>query len=191
MSKYVKSLITQDLARRLQGVEDAVLVNVIGMDASKTYALRKTLREKNIHLLVVKSSLARRATQGTRLSAAFEGTQGSVAVVWGCEDFVSLAKEVTALDKSAEFKLFETRGGVMDGDRLTAERVAEISKWPNRAEQLSLLMGQILSPGRQLCGALLGPGGALASQIEQKSKDDNQAGGQADAGGEAAAEAAS
>lgn len=176
MSKLVKNLIADDLARRLEGVEDALLVNVIGMDANNTVALRKVLREKNIHLLVVKTSLARRASQGSRLSAAFDGAKGSVAVVWGAEDFVSLAKEITALDKSGEFKKFETRGGVMDGEHLTAERVAEISKWPNRSEQLSLLMGQILSPGSQLCGALRGPGGALASQIEQKSKEEETAG---------------
>jgi hypothetical protein len=56
----------------------------------------------------------------------------------------------------------------MDGERLTAEKVKEISKWPNRLEQLSILSGQILSAGANLSAALLGPGGALASQIKKK-----------------------
>ena len=34
MSKYLKDLISQDLGRRLDGVEDALLVNMIGLDAN-------------------------------------------------------------------------------------------------------------------------------------------------------------
>ena len=34
MSKYVKDLITSDLAKRLEGVNDAILVNVVGMSAN-------------------------------------------------------------------------------------------------------------------------------------------------------------
>jgi ribosomal protein L10 len=181
MSKYVKELLTKDLGRRLEGVEDALLVNVVGLDANKTVALRKDLRDKNIHLLVVKNSLAKRATEGTRLSAAFEGVEGTLAVVWGGEDFVSLAKEVTNLDKDAGYEQFQARGGVMDGEQLTAERVKEISKWPSRLEQLSILSGQILAPGSKLAGCLVGPSGALASQIEQKSKEEE---GQAEEGQE-------
>jgi ribosomal protein L10 len=171
MSKFVKNLMIQDIARRLDGVDDAVLVDVIGMDANQTVVLRKQLREKDIHLLVVKNSLARRATEGTPLSVAFDSAEGSLAVVWGGEDFVSLVKEVTGLDKDKQYAHFEARGGVMDGESLTADKVKEISKWPNRQQQLSILMGQILSPGAQLLSQLNAPGGALASQIEEKSKE--------------------
>ncbi len=42
----------------------------------------------------------------------------------GAEDFVSLVKEVTELNEDAEeFEKFEARGGVMDGEQLTPERV--------------------------------------------------------------------
>ena len=170
MSKFVKNLITQELSSRLEGVEDALLVNVIGMDANQSVTLRKQLRKKEIELLVVKNSLARRAAEGTALAPAFEGVTGCIALVWGAEDFISLTKEIVELDKDPDFEKFEARGGVMDGETLTADKVKEISKWPNRAEQLSILSGQILSPGANLSAALLGPGGAVASQIEKKSE---------------------
>ena len=143
MSKYVKDLVVQDIRAAAGGVQDALLVNVVGLDANKTVVLRRKLREKNIHLLVVKNGLAARATEGTPLAAAFEGAEGTLAMVWGGQDFVSLAKQIVALDKSDEFAAFQARGGVMDGEHLTPERVKEISKWPNREEQLSLLLGQI------------------------------------------------
>ena len=171
MSKFVKQLVTEDIRRRLEGVNDAVLVNVIGIGANETVALRRRLREKDIDLLVVRNSLAKRATEGTPLAPAFQGVEGTLAVVWGGEDFISLVKEVTKLDKSKEFDKFKARGGVMEGEQLTADRVREISKWPNREEQLSIVSGQILSPGAQLVSQLLAPGGALASQIEKKSEE--------------------
>ena len=168
MSKFVKDLLTKDLAGRLDGVENCVLVNIIGMSANSTMNLRKRLRGKDIQLMVIKNSLARRATNGASLFPAFEGLRGTAAVIWGAEDFVSLVKEVTVLDKDAtEFEKFQTRGGVMDGEKLTAERVKEISKWPSREEQLSLLAGQMLGPGAQLSAQLIGPGAQLASQVKQ------------------------
>ena len=172
MSKYVKDLLSQDISNRLEGVTDCVLANVIGLDANSSVALRKRLREKEICLLVVKNSLARRATEGTALEPAFEGVNGTNAVLWGAEDFVSLVKEVEELNKDEAFEEFETRGGVMDGEQLTPERVTEISKWPSRAEQLSMLVGQILGPGSQLAAQLTGPGSALASQVKEKAEGD-------------------
>ncbi|MFT5299340.1 MAG: large subunit ribosomal protein L10 [Mariniblastus sp.] len=168
MSKFVKDLLTKDLAGRLDGVSDCVIANVVGMEALAATALRQRLRDKGIGMMVVKNSLARRATEGTSLAPAFEGVEGSNAVLWGAEDFVTLVKEVTELNKDGdEFEKFEARGGAMDGEQLTPERVAEISKWPSRAEQLSMLVGQLLGPGANLAAQLNGPGGQLVSQIKQ------------------------
>ena len=96
MSKYVKDLMTKYFASRLEGVDDALLVNVVGLDANKTVVLRRELREKNIQLMMIKNSLAKRATEGTSLANAFEGQVGTLAMVWGAEDFISLTKEVCA-----------------------------------------------------------------------------------------------
>ncbi len=173
MSKFVKGLITDELSSKLDGVEDALLVEVVGLDANQSVTLRKELREKSIGLMVVKKSLARRAKEGTPLAKALGDAEGSLATCWGSEDFVSLAKEVTRLNDDTEgFEKFATRGGVMDGEMLSPERVKEISKWPSRAEQLSLLVGQILGPGAQLAAAIKGPGATLASQVKQKSEGD-------------------
>jgi len=168
MSKYVKNLISDYLGEQLTGADDVLLVNVVGMTANSATAMRRELRSKNIRLIAVKNSLVRRATDDSPLGKALEGLTGPMALVWGGEDVVSTAKEVVRLSKEEEFAPFEPRGGVMDGAPLTAEQVKEISKWPSRGEQLSLLVGQMLSPGASLSSQLIGPGGGLASQISQK-----------------------
>ena len=172
MSKYVKNLITDHLRERLSGVNDALLVSVIGLDANADNRLRTELQAKDMNLMVVKNSLAARATAGTPLSAMFEGLTGTAAVCWGGEDVVSLAKEVTRLAKNEQYAAFAPRGGMMDGQRLSGAQVAEVSGWPNRREQLSILLGQILSPGANLVGQLMGPSGVLAGQIHRQAEEE-------------------
>ena len=175
MSKYVKNLVIDDISRRLEGVEEALFVNVIGLDANASVQLRRKLRERNIGLMVVKTSLARRAAEGTPLATAFDTVDGAIAMVWGDEDFVSLTKTIVEFEKDAkEYSQFEARGGVMDGESLTADRVREISKWPSRTEQISILVGQILSPAADLSSQLLATGKGLASQIKQKSEEESE-----------------
>lgn len=151
---------------------EALLVNVVGMDANANTLLRKQLREKNINLMVVKNSMVRRAVDGTPLAPAFEETAGTLALVWGGEDVISLAKEVARLAGEERFAPFQPRGGVMEGARLSASEVHQVSQWPTRQEQLSLLIGQILSPGSTLSAQLLSPGATLASQTDEVGKDD-------------------
>ena len=188
MSKLVKNLVTEDLRKQLSGVTDALLVNVVGLDAIRTTKLRKDLRAKNIKLEVIKNSLARRATQGTPLAAAFQGVEGTLAIVWGASDIVSLAKEITRLAGLKEYEKLTARGGAMDGAKLSPEEVKQVSAWPSREEQLSLLVGQILSPGAKLASQLTSLGGAVASQIKQRVEDleKNAPGGTGDAPGPAA-----
>ena len=121
--------------------------------------------------------MAARATAGTSLAKLFDGVGGSAAICWGSEDIVALAKSITAIIKSDKFPAFQPRGGVMDGEQISADQIAEVAKWPTRTEQLSLLLGQILSVGSRLNGQLVAIGGTLASQISEKAK-----GGEEDAG---------
>ncbi|MBL8829440.1 MAG: 50S ribosomal protein L10 [Planctomycetaceae bacterium] len=171
MSKIVKQLIMDDLRQRLDGVKDALLVNIAGLNTDQAYRLRKDLRSKGVKLLMVKNSVARRATEGTPLAAAFESAEGSLALCWGAEDIVALAKIVTKVAEDKAMAPFAPKGGVLDGSPLTAAQVVDVSKWPSRGEVLSMLVGQILGPGSRLAGQLNGPGGTLVSQLKEKAKE--------------------
>jgi large subunit ribosomal protein L10 len=184
MSKFVKDLLTTDLKKQLNGVGDALLVNVIGLNSIRTSKLRTELRKKNIKLEVIKNSMARRATEGTPIAPAFEGVEGTLAIVWGADDFVSLTKEIVRLSEAKDFEGFTTRGGAMDGAKVSPAEIKEISKWPSRVEQLSMLVGQILGPGSGLASQLSGGGGALVSQVKTHAENLEKA-----AGAEAPAEA--
>lgn len=174
MSKFVKSLMIDDLSSRWDGVEELMLVDTVGMEVNDNVALRKRLREKNMSMMVVKNSLARRATEGTTLAPAFEGASGSLSVVWGGEDVVSLAKEVIDLVEGEDFEKFDAVGGVMDGSKISADEIKSVSKWPSRTEMLSTLMGQVMGPAMTLSGQMVGPAKLLASQVKQKSEEEGE-----------------
>ena len=122
MSKYVKQLVTRDIQRQLDGVEDAVLVSYVGMDANTTNELRGELDAKDIRMMVVKNSLARsRYRKGQpRWSQRLKVPSGQVAVCFGGEaDFITLVKELVRLDKDDETSttISAATCGVMDGEK--------------------------------------------------------------------------
>jgi len=181
MSKTVKNMLIDALRTRLHDVGDVITVSLGQLDAQKTTALRQALRKKRIELCLVKNSLARLATADTPLAPAFAETEGMLAVAWGGEDVVDLAKEIDRIAGLKEFEGFECRGGALDGARLGPEDVKRVAKWPSRGEQLSLLSGQISSLASILAGQVVSVGGVLAGQI--KSRHEELAG---DGGAEAA-----
>jgi len=167
MSKFVKQLVTNDIAKRLDGVQYLMLVGLTGIDANKTVNLRATLAAKGINLLVIKNSLAKRATEGTPLAPAFQDMAGAYALCWGATDIVTLAKELVKLTKEKTLQGFEIRGALLDGEALGAVQAVDISRWPTREEQIAILLGQILGVGATLSGQLIAFGGKIASQIEK------------------------
>ena len=181
MSKAIKDMLVDDLKHRLREVGDVIVVSLGKLDAQKTTALRQSLRKKQIHLQLVKNSLARMATSGTPLAPAFEKAEGMLAIAWGGEDVVDLAKELDRLAGVKDYEGFECRGGALDGARLEPGDVKKVAKWPTRTEQLSLLSGQISSLAATLSGQILSAGGGLAGQIKSRIEDLEKAGGEAPA----------
>jgi len=178
MSKLVKNMLVDDLKKRLDQVGDLVVVSLGRLNAQKTTQLRQVLRKKKIQLQLVKNSLARRATLDTPLAPAFEQTEGMLAIAWGGEDVVDLAKELDRLTAVKDFVGLECRGGALDGARLNAADVKLVAKWPTRSEQLSILSGQISSLGAKLSGQILSVGANLASQISSRADDLEKAAGE-------------
>ena len=174
MSKFVKNIITEDLKKRLTGVENALIVNLIGMQVNDSNRLRSVLADAGIRVMVVKNSLAARAVAGTSLAPAFEGIVGTTAICWGASDIVALAKEVVKVSKDKQFAKFSILGAVLDGEAYGAEQAVEISKWPNREEQIAILLGQITGVGAKLSSQLVACGSNLASQIKQRWDKDGE-----------------
>ena len=169
MSKVIKKHIINELSRELDGHGEVLVVDVSGLTGNEVNALRVELSAKDISLLTVKNSLARRACDGTSLEALGPVLEGASTLVWGGEDIVALSREITNWAK--EVDTLAIKGGAVDGKTLDAAGVDKLSKSPGRPELLSIIAGLILSPGGNIAGALLGPGGTVAGQVKSKAED--------------------
>lgn len=170
MSKVIKNHIISELGRELDGHGEVLVVDVSGLTGNEVNSLRVELSGKEISLLTVKNSLARRACEGTSLEALSPILEGPSTLVWGGEDVVALSKEITKWAK--DIGTLKIKGGSVDGKTLDAAGVEQLSKSPGRPELLSIIAGLILSPGGNVAGALLGPGGILAGQVKSKAEEE-------------------
>jgi large subunit ribosomal protein L10 len=171
MSKQVKEMVMDELRSRLNGARDLLVVDVSRMDALSTNKLRLSLRQKQISMLTIRNSLAKRVLDdaGAALEPVLEGPS---TLVWGGQDVVALSKEIAAWADKIEH--FNIKGGVVEGGGLDSEGVKRLSKSPSREELLSKIAGAILGPGSQLAAALLGPGAMLASQIKSLAEKEGE-----------------
>jgi large subunit ribosomal protein L10 len=164
MSKRIKEMIAGDLKARLGNTRDFLVVDCAKLPAFKTNTLRLQLRKEKISMLSVKNSLARKTLKEMGLDGVGEILKGPSVLVWGASDIVALSKELAK--RAKDFKEMEVKGGLLDGSPLSATDVDAISKGPSREETIGRIVMLLLSPGAQLAGALLGPGGYVAGQVK-------------------------
>lgn len=164
MSKAVKQLMIADLQASLGDCREVLVVDVSKLDAVSTNKWRLGLQKKQIRVMGVKNALAAKALEDIGLKGIRDVLKGPSAIVWGGEDIVALAKEVT--DDVKRLQKLEVKGGAIGETSLTSAQVDSLSKSPGRRELLSQIAGLIRSPGARLAGAIQGPGGKLAGCVK-------------------------
>ena len=170
MSKKVKNLITGELKKRFGDIDGVAVISPSGIDGTKNHGIRRKLHEKGLRMTVVKNTLARRATEGTKLQGFDKLLDGPSAVVYGAASIAAIARLL--LDEKKTNEKIELRGAFFDGEVYVGDSGMEtVSKLPTREEAIASVVGAILGPGRKLAAALKGPGGklgAILKTIEEK-----------------------
>ena len=172
MSKFVKDLITKELRSRYSQTDNAIWVEMIGIDGITTNQFRRELREKNLRLEVVRNALLRRAVGDGPLSRLADKLDGPAALITGGDSAVEAAK---FLDQwLPRLKGMRLRGALLEGEFLDEAAVAGLSKMPTKRDMQARLAGCIRSPGANLASAMLAGGrniaGCLKSLIEKLEK---------------------
>ncbi len=172
MSKPVKNLITDEYKIRFEGLNGAVLVDVRGMPSNSSNNFRQGLAQKSIKVTIVKNSQARRAFEGTDLEGLSELLDGPSAVVYPVSSdasVVSVAREL--LDWAKKLEQLQFRGAILDGIKFGPDEIEALSKYPTREEAQAKVVTMLLSPARNLAGAIKSPASNIAGilkTIEEK-----------------------
>ena len=172
MNKTEKTEMVESLGGDLAKSSNAILFAFAGLKVPEVTELRRQVRGTQSKYLVVKNTLALRATKGTALEAVAEHFTGATAVVYNRTSPVALAKVLTNFAKTNPNLVF--KAAVIDGQAVPASEIKTIAELPSREELVSKLLFVMQSPMRRLVTVLNGPvrnlAGVMSQIADQKSK---------------------
>jgi large subunit ribosomal protein L10 len=172
MNKTEKTAMVESLAGDLAKSSNAIVFAFAGLKVPEVTELRRQVRETKSKYLVVKNTLALRATKGTAMEAVAEHFSGATAVVYNRTSPVALAKVLTNFAKTNPNLVF--KAAVIEGQAVAASEIKMIAELPSREELVSKLLFIMQSPMRRLVTVLNGPvrnlAGVISQIADQKSK---------------------
>ena len=140
-----KEAFIASLTERIKGSCAGVLVTYEGINVADDTKLRKELREAGINYTVVKNTLLKRAFENTELTDLNPLLERTTAFATSDDDYVAAARILCGFaDKSKTG--FAVKGGYMDGEVISMDKIVELSKLPSREVLLANVLGAFQAP---------------------------------------------
>ncbi len=138
MSKVLRRKMVDELADKLKGQPNLVLVDAKGLTGNQTVELRKALREDKARLRLVKNSVALHTFKKLGIAAFEKHLTGMSALVFG-SDPLAIAKKLVAYKEKHQKPA--VKAAFIEGKPATAAEIEAMSKLPGRPELLSQILG--------------------------------------------------
>ncbi len=128
-----------DIKERFERATAVFLAEYAGLSVAEQQTLRRSLRENGAEFKVVKMTLARRAAADLEIEVLDEALIGPTGLAFAEGDPVGAAKVLR--DFAKEHEVFTLKGGLLEADFLTPERVSELADIEPREELLAKIAG--------------------------------------------------
>ena len=138
MSKVLRRKMVDELAEKLKGQSNMVIVDAKGLTGNQTVELRKALREDKSKLRLVKNSVAFHTFKKLGVSGFEASLTGMSAVVYG-PDPLAIAKKLVAYRE--KHQKAAVKAAVIEGKPMLPASIDALSKLPGRQELLSQVLG--------------------------------------------------
>ena len=165
VTKAKKAEQIDKLNNELQKASSMIVGTFSKLTVAKDFELRKTVRSAGGKYQVVKNTLAKRASEGTKVSEALKGLKGVTSIAFTEGDPVALAKALSKyVDDNPEFSF---KAGVLEGKLLSLTEVKALATMPSKEEIYSKLLFLINAPAQRLVTVMNAVGRDLAVVINQ------------------------
>lgn len=153
-SRSQKTELLEKYKEILQSKEGYFLINSDKADTQTTTGLKIQLKDVGANIAIVKNSIFKVALQETDQPLNTQTFDGPTAIIYFDEDPTSPAKLIKEIQKKTT--LFDARGGVYEGEFLTAEKVMQLAEIPSREILLGKLLGTMSAPVSGFMNAVTG-----------------------------------
>jgi large subunit ribosomal protein L10 len=138
MSKVLRRKMVDELAQKLKGAGNLVLVDAKGMTGRQSSELRASLREGKGRMRLVKNSVALHALRQVGVSSFEAHLTGMSALIYGV-DPLALAKKLVAYREKHQKPA--VKAALIEGREMDPASITAFSKLPGREELLGTLLG--------------------------------------------------
>jgi len=162
MSRAQKETEIQALNERFVNDELVVLTHYSGLTVEEMETLRADLRGEGASFKVTKNSLAKIAIKGTKFEALGDMFAGPTGIATSQDPGAAKVAHKFAKDNEKLIIL----GGALGEEILDVKGIEALAKMPSLDELRATIATLIMSPARNLAGALNAPGGKVAGAIK-------------------------
>ncbi|HHW18417.1 MAG TPA: 50S ribosomal protein L10 [Firmicutes bacterium] len=150
-----KARIQAELREKMSQAKAVIFVDFRGVNVADDTKLRRLCRENKVEYKVIKNTLANRVCVELGWDDLKDVFQGPTAMALSTVDPVAPAKVLRAF--TAENTALKIKGGVLEGRRLSEEKIMFLATLPPKEELLAKVAGSIKSPLSSLVMVLNGP----------------------------------
>jgi large subunit ribosomal protein L10 len=168
MNRDQKEAVVAEVATQIQESEAVFAVDYRGISVPQAAELRVKLNDAGARFRVVKNTLTLLAADKAGADPLKEVLDGPTAFTFVATEGGDVALAAKALAQfRRETELLEFKGGVMNGEALSAEQIGEIARLPAKDVLYGQLVGMVASPITGLVRTLNALIAGLAIQLKQ------------------------
>ncbi|HOB42356.1 MAG: 50S ribosomal protein L10 [Bacillota bacterium] len=165
----------EEIQSKLNEASCVVLTDFRGLNVAQATALRRRLTEAGVEYKVYKNTLIKIAADNVGIEGLDSYLQGPTALAFSTEDPIAPAKILA--DFARETKILKVKAGVLDGQIIDKDRVAELAALPPKEVILGKVVGAMQGPIFGLVNVLAGPTRKLVWALDAIRQQKEEAGG--------------
>jgi large subunit ribosomal protein L10 len=168
MNRQEKQQTISSLGEQFQSISSAFLINYRGLKVVDATELRRKIRGIDGKYIVVKNTLALRASKDSKLEPLAPFFEGPTAVAYHPSDVVGLAKLLIEVSKTNPN--ISVKAALLEGKLVPAADIQAIASMPSREVMIGKLLFLLMAPLQRFATVLKAPLRDLGLVLKQVQK---------------------